>query len=81
MGPTELLIMDIDTEDHPSISQKPHTLPLKHAQWHWVEIEMFGRAGIISWSISPWSHITVTVPKKTQTGQQPLNDYVWITMI
>ena len=29
---TKVLIMDINTEDHPPIAEKPYTLPLKHTQ-------------------------------------------------
>ena len=33
IGRTNLIIMDIDTGDHPSICQKPYMLALKHYEW------------------------------------------------
>ena len=37
--------MDIDTEDHSPIVWKPYTLPLRHTQWVWEELEMLEKAG------------------------------------
>ena len=34
IGKTPLLEMEIDTGDSPPITQKPYTLPLKHATWY-----------------------------------------------
>ena len=33
IGKTPLVEMEIDTRDSPPITQKPYTLPLKHAKW------------------------------------------------
>ena len=33
IGKTPLVEMEIDTGDSPPITQKPYTLPLKHAEW------------------------------------------------
>ena len=33
IGKTPLVEMEIDTGDSPAITQKPYTLPLKHAEW------------------------------------------------
>ena len=33
IGKTPLIEMEIDTGDSPPITQKPYTLPLKHAEW------------------------------------------------
>ena len=33
IGKTPLVEMEIDTGDSPPITQKPYTLPLKHAKW------------------------------------------------
>ena len=33
IGKTPLVEMEIDTRDSPAITQKPYTLPLKHAKW------------------------------------------------
>ena len=33
IGKTSLIEMEIDTGDSPPITQKPYTLPLKHAMW------------------------------------------------
>ena len=66
IGLTKLLTIDIDTGDHPSIPQKPYTLPLKHDQWINEELEMLENAGVISRSVSPCS--IVIIPKKVKPG-------------
>ena len=33
VGHNNLLTVDIDTGDHPSIMQKPYTLVLRHTHW------------------------------------------------
>ena len=38
-GHTKLITMD-EIGDHPSITQKPFTLPVKHSEWVKEEIEM-----------------------------------------
>ena len=40
IGKTPLVEMEIDTEDSPLITQKPYTLPLKHAEWVQKELEI-----------------------------------------
>ena len=60
--------MDIDTEDHPSIAQKPYTLPLKHTEWVSEELKMLEKAGTILQCVSPWSSPIVIVLKKAQPG-------------
>ena len=42
IGKTPLLEMEIDTGDSPPITQKPYTLPLKHATWVQKELEILG---------------------------------------
>ena len=37
---TKLCTMDIDTWDHPPITQKSYNLPLKHTPWVWDEEDM-----------------------------------------
>ena len=39
IGKTPLIQMEIDTGDSPPITQKPYTLPLKHATWVQKELE------------------------------------------
>ena len=39
--------MEIDTGDSPPITQKPYTLPLKHAKWVQKELEILEKAGVI----------------------------------
>ena len=41
IGKTPLIEMEIDMGDSPSITQKPYTLPLKHAAWVQKELEIF----------------------------------------
>ena len=69
LGKTPLLKMDIPTGDSPSITQRPHTLALKHVQWVQEEIEILEKAGIIAKSVSPWASPIVIVPKKTAPGE------------
>ena len=40
IGKTPLVEMEIDTGDSPPITQKPCTLPLKHAEWEQKELEI-----------------------------------------
>ena len=40
IGKTPLVEMEIDTRDSPPITQKPYTLPLKHAEWVQKELEI-----------------------------------------
>ena len=47
IGKTPLLEMEIDTGDSPPITQKPYTLPLKHATWVQKELEILAKAGVI----------------------------------
>ena len=45
IGKTPLVEMEIDTGDSPPITQKPYTLPLKHAEWVQKELEILEKAG------------------------------------
>ena len=63
--------MDIDTSDNPPSVKKPYTLPLKHYDWVQQEIESLERAGIITWSVSPWASPVIMVPKKSAPGEPP----------
>ena len=78
MGKTSLVEMEIDTRDSPPITQKPHTLPLKHAKWVQKELEILEKAGVIVRSVSPWASPIVVVPKRTAPGEPPKKgDFVW----
>ena len=63
--------MEIDTGDSPPITQKPYTLPLKHAEWVQKELEILEKAGVIMRSVSPWASPIVVVPKRTAPGEPP----------
>ena len=65
IGKTPLIEMEIDTGDSPPITQKPYTLPLKHATWVQKELEILEKAGVIVRSVSPWASPIVAVPKRT----------------
>ena len=71
LGRTPLLTMDIDTGDHPPVTQRPYSLALKHVEWVREEIEKLEQAGVISRSMSPWANPIVIVPKKTAPGEPP----------
>ena len=71
IGKTPLVEMEIDTRDSPPITQKPYTLPLKHAEWVQKELEILEKAGVIVRSVSPWASIIVVVPKRTVQGEPP----------
>ena len=66
-----LVEMEKDTGNHPPITSKPYTLPLKHYKWVQRGIEMLKCAGIIERSISPWASPVVIVPKKSAPGEPP----------
>ena len=53
IGKMSLIEMEIDTGDSPPITQKPYTLPLKHAAWVQKELEILEKAGVIVRSVSP----------------------------
>ena len=63
--------MEIDTGDSPQITQKPYTLPLKHAEWVQKELEILEKAGVIVRSVSPWASLIVVMPKRTTPGEPP----------
>ena len=71
IGKTPLVEMEIDTGDSPPITQKPYTLPLKHAEWVQKELEILEKAGVIVRSVSPWASPIVVVPKRTAPGELP----------
>ena len=71
IGKTPLIEMEIDTGDSLSITQKPYTLPLKHATWVQKELEILEKAGVIVRSVSPWASPIVIVPKRTALGEPP----------
>ena len=66
IGKTPLIEMEIDTGDSPPITQKPYTLPLKHARVGTKrELDILEKAGVIVRSVSPWASPIVIVPKRT----------------
>ena len=71
IGKTPLVEMEIDTRDSPPITQKPYTLPLKHAKWVQKELEILEKAGVIVRSVSLWASPIVVVPKRTASGELP----------
>ena len=71
IGKTPLIEMEIDTGDSPQFTQKPYTLPLKHAAWIQKELEILEKAGVIVRSVSPWASPIVVVPKRTAPGEPP----------
>ena len=71
IGKTPLVEVEIDTGDSPPITQKPYTLPLKHAEWVQKELEILEKAGVIVRSVSPWASPIVVVPKRSAPGVPP----------
>ena len=71
IGKTPLVEMEINTGDSPPITQKPYTLPLKHAEWVQKELEILEKAGVIVRSVSPWASPIVVVPKRSAPGEPP----------
>ena len=63
IGNTPLIEMEIDMGDSPPITQKPYTLPLKHAAWVQKELEILEKVEVIVRSVSPWASPIVVVPK------------------
>ena len=49
--------MDIDTGESPAVSQRPHTLPLKHHECIKSEIETLEDTGVIRKSFSLRSQV------------------------
>ena len=71
LGRSPLLTVEIDTGDHPLITQRPYSLALKHVEWVQEEIEKLEQDGVITRSMSPWASPIVIVPKKTAPGEPP----------
>ena len=71
IGRTPLLEMEIDPGNSPPITQKPYTLPLRHASRVQKELEILKKAGVIVRSILPWASPIVVVPKRTGPGEPP----------
>ena len=71
IGKTPLVEMEIDTGDSPPITQKPYTLPLKHAEWVQKELKILEKAGVIVRSVSPWASPIVVVPMRSAPGEPP----------
>ena len=71
IGKTPMIEMEINTGDSLPITQKPYTLPLKHATWVQKELEILEKAGVIVRSVSPWASPIVIVPKRTALGEPP----------
>ena len=63
--------LNIDTGDSPPILQKSCILPLKHAKWVQLELEILEKAGVITRRVSPWACPIVLVPKCTSPGKTP----------
>ena len=68
---TPLIETEIDTGDSPPITQKPYTLPSKHATWVWKDLEILEKAGVIVRGVSPLASPIVIVPKRTAPGEPP----------
>ena len=71
IGKTPLIEMEIDTGDSPPITQKPYTLPLKHAEWVQKELKILEKVGVIVRRVSPWASPIVVMPKRTSPGESP----------
>ena len=71
IGKTPIVQMEIDTGDHPPISQRPYSLALKHVDWVRKEIETLEKAKVITRSVSPWASPIVIVPKKSAPDEPP----------
>ena len=69
IGKTPLIEMEIDTGDSPPITQRPYTLPLKHATWVQKELEILEKSGVTVRVVSPWVSPIVVVPKRTALGE------------
>ena len=71
IGKTPLIEVEINTGDSPPTTQKPYTLPLKHAVWVQKELEILKKARVIVRSVSPWASPIVIIPKRTAPGEPP----------
>ena len=68
---TPLIEIEINTGNSPLITQKPFTLPLKHAMWVQKELEILKKAGVIVTGVSTWASPIVIIPKRTAPGEPP----------
>ena len=71
IGCTQLIEMKIDTGDSLPVAQSPYTLPLKHYDWVWQEIETLEKSGVIERSLSRWASPVIVVPKKSAPDEPP----------
>ena len=68
---TQLIEMEIDTEDSLPVAQYPYTLPLKHYNWVHQEIGTLEKSGVIERSLSRWVSPVIVVPKKSAPDEPP----------
>ena len=71
IGRTQLIEMEIDTENSVPLAQSPYTLPLKHYDWVQNKIETLEKAGVIERSLLPWASPVIVVPKKSALDEPP----------
>ena len=71
IGKTTLIEMEIDTGDSLPVAQSQYTLPLKHYEWVWKEIEMLEKVGVIVKCLSLWVSLVIVVPKKSAPDEPP----------
>ena len=76
IGRTQLVTMNIDMGDSPSVSSRLYTLALKHHKWVQEEIETLERAGIIAKSMSPWEVLLSLYQRNLNLGNPPRRNYV-----
>ena len=67
LGRTQTITMNIDTGDHPPISQRPYRTPLKNREIVKNTIDNMLRADIIEPSTASWSSPIVLVEKKDKS--------------
>ena len=77
IGKTHLVEMEIDTGDSPPITQKPYTLPLKHAECVQKELEILEKAGVIVRSVSPWASPKWWYQRELLQENLLKEDFVW----
>ena len=78
IGKTLLIEVEINSGDSPPITQKPYTLPLKHATWVQRELEILEKASVIVRSVSPWASPLVWYQREQPQGNPLKEDYVLI---
>ncbi|KAE8984691.1 hypothetical protein PF011_g20683 [Phytophthora fragariae] len=75
------VVCDIDVQGHPPIKQKARRVPLRHLKKLYELLKGLLKAGLVSFSTSPWASPIVIVLKKNGVDIRPCIDYKMVNAV